>query len=141
MKGLIALVVGILFALGLGYSGMTQTHVVKGFLDVFGEWDWRLMGVMVGAIGVHAITFRLILKRSSPLLDADFHLPKKNEIDRKLIIGSVLFGLGWGWAGICPGPGIVSLASGETAFFYFVGSMLIGMKLFQMFENKTARNL
>src|SRR4051794_33925482 len=112
MKNLIALITGILFALGLGYSGMTRPDVVKGFLDIFGAWNWQLMGVMIGAIGVHAIAFRLIMKRNSPVLAADFQLPAKKEIDKRLILGSVLFGLGWGWAGICPGPGLVSLASG-----------------------------
>lgn len=139
MKGIISLLVGIIFALGLGYSGMTQTHIVRGFLDVFGNWDWRLMGVMIGAIGVHAITFRLIRKRPSPLLNAEFHLPTKNEIDTRLILGSIIFGLGWGWAGVCPGPGIVSLASGNFQFIYFVAAMLLGMKIYQFVENKNAR--
>lgn len=136
MKGLVALVAGILFALGLGISGMTQPHIVRGFLDVFGNWDWRLMGVMIGAIGVHAITYRLIIRRKSPLLASEFHLPKKKDIDQRLILGAIIFGLGWGWAGICPGPGIVSLASGDKAFFIFVASMLVGMKIFQLLDNK-----
>ena len=136
MKGMIAFIVGVFFALGLGYSGMTQPRIVKGFLDVFGNWDWRLMGVMIGAIGVHSITYRLIRKRSSPLLAPDFQVPSINKIDARLIIGSILFGLGWGWAGICPGPGIVSLASGELAFIYFVIAMLIGMKFFQLIDIK-----
>lgn len=138
MKRLIALISGFIFSLGLGFSGMTQPHIVKGFLDLFGSWDWRLMGVMIGAIGVHAITYRLILKRSSPILDAKFIISSKKEIDKKLILGSIIFGLGWGWAGICPGPGFVSLASGSIEFFYFVGSMLIGMKVFQILEKKNS---
>lgn len=136
MKGLIALVSGFLFALGLGVSGMTQPHIVRGFLDVFGHWDWRLIGVMAGAITVHAITYRLILKRSSPILDSKFQLPTKKDIDKRLILGAILFGLGWGWAGICPGPGLVATVSGHGEFLYFVGSMLIGMKVFQVFERK-----
>ena len=140
MKGFIALIVGIIFALGLGYSGMTQVHIVRGFLDVFGIWDWRLMGVMIGAIGVHAITYPLIRKRKSPLLAPDFHLPTKNEIDKRLILGAIIFGLGWGWAGICPGPGIVSLASGNPSFIYFIVSMLLGMKFFQFLDNKFTRS-
>lgn len=136
MKGLISLVAGILFALGLGISGMTQPHIVRGFLDVFGSWDWRLMGVMVGAIGIHAITYRLIIRRKSPLLAPDFQLPKKKDIDYRLILGAIIFGIGWGWAGICPGPGIVSLASGEKVFYIFVASMLIGMRIFQLLDNK-----
>lgn len=136
MKGLIALVVGFIFALGLGISGMTQPHIVRGFLDVFGEWDWRLMGVMIGAIGIHAVTYRFIIKRKSPLLAADFSIPKSTTIDKRLVIGAIIFGLGWGWAGICPGPGIVSLASGEKPFILFVISMLIGMKIFQVMDSK-----
>lgn len=136
MKGFIALISGFLFALGLGLSGMTQPHIVRGFLDFFGNWDWRLIGVMAGAIFVHAITYRLILKRSSPILDTKFQLPTKRDIDKRLILGALLFGLGWGWAGICPGPGIVATVTGEAEFLYFVGAMLIGMKMFQVFEKK-----
>ncbi len=137
MKGLISLMMGILFAIGLGISGMTQPHIVHGFLDIFGEWDWRLMGVMIGAIAVHAITFRLIMKRPSPVLDTDFKLPTKKDFDAKLILGAMIFGIGWGWTGICPGPGIVSLASGNISFLYFVGSMLVGMKIFQLVEKRS----
>ena len=136
MKSLISYLVGVLFALGLGVSGMTQPHIVRGFLDVFGQWDWRLIGVMIGAIGVHAILFRIIITKPSPILDSRFQLPTKSKIDAKLIFGALIFGLGWGWAGICPGPGIVTLASGELPFFYFVGSMLVGMKLFQLVDKR-----
>ncbi len=136
MKGLVALASGFIFALGLGLSGMTQPHIVRGFLDVFGAWDWRLLGVMGGAIGIHSITYRLILKRPSPILDTKFQLPTKKDIDLRLISGSILFGLGWGWAGICPGPGLVGMLSGNIVFIYFIGSMLLGMKVFQMIEHK-----
>lgn len=135
MKGIVALVAGIIFSLGLGLSGMTQPHIVRGFLDVFGSWNWRLMGVMIGAIGVHAVTYRLIIRRGSPLLAPEFVIPKKNDIDKRLILGAIIFGLGWGWTGICPGPGIVSLASGKTPFILFVLSMLAGMKIFQFLES------
>lgn len=136
MKGLVALVSGFLFALGLGISGMTQPHIVRGFLDVFGAWDWRLIGVMGGAIAVHSITYRFILKRPSPILDTKFQLPTKQDIDTRLVLGAIIFGLGWGWAGICPGPGIVAMTSGNLAFLYFVGSMLLGMKVFQLIDTK-----
>src|SRR5690606_32613616 len=95
-----------------------------------------LIGVMGGAIAVHAIAYRLILKRPSPILSSKFELPTKKEIDMRLITGSALFGLGWGWAGICPGPGFVSLVSGNMAFIYFIGAILVGMKLFQIFEKR-----
>jgi uncharacterized membrane protein YedE/YeeE len=136
MRGLIAFLVGVLFALGLGMSGMTQPRIVRGFLDVLGQWDWRLMGVMIGAIGVHAIAFPLIMKKKSPLLDTEFKVPDKKHIDSRLVLGAIIFGLGWGWAGICPGPGIVALASGKMEFIYFIGSMLIGMKLYQLIDKK-----
>jgi uncharacterized membrane protein YedE/YeeE len=136
MKNIIALISGLIFALGLGLSEMVKPQVVKGFLDVFGDWDFRLMGVMMGAIGVHALTYRLILKRPSPLLDTKFHVPTRKDIDGRLIWGAVLFGLGWGWSGICPGPSLVALASGELSIVYFVVSMLLGMKLFQVLEPK-----
>lgn len=136
MKGAIALLSGLIFSVGLGLSGMTQPHIVKGFLDVTGHWDWRLMGVMIGAIGVHLIAFRFIGKRKSPILSNEFQLPSKRDIDKRLILGSVIFGLGWGWAGICPGPGIVGLASFRWEFIVFIVFMLIGMKAFQFFDKK-----
>jgi uncharacterized membrane protein YedE/YeeE len=136
MKYFVNFFCGLLFAFGLGMSGMTQPHIVRGFLDVFGQWDLRLLGVMVGAIGVHAIAFRLIIKRTSPILDSTFHIPTQSKIDSRLILGAIIFGLGWGWAGICPGPGIVSLVSGKAPYVYFVISMLVGMKVFQLFNRK-----
>ena len=136
MKNLIAFVVGLIFAIGLGVGGMTHTHIVRGFLDVTGDWNYTLVGVMVGAISVHSILYFLIRKRSSPLLESHFHVPTRKDIDKKLIIGAALFGLGWGWAGICPGPGIASLASGNSNFIIFVVAMLSGMIFFKMVETK-----
>lgn len=136
MKAFISFFVGLTFALGLGISGMTRPDIVQGFLDVFGAWDPRLMGVMIGAIGLHLFTYRLITKKSSPIYDSVFHLPKKESLDKRLLIGAVIFGLGWGWAGICPGPGIVGLASGKMPFFIFVASMLVGMKAYQIFARR-----
>ena len=98
MKGLVSFTVGLLFAFGLGYSGMTQTHVVKGFLDVFGNWDMKLVGVMIGGIIVHSVVYQILKKRKSPILDSKFYLPTKIDIDKKLIAGAAIFGLGWGWA-------------------------------------------
>lgn len=133
MKALVSFFVGLTFALGLGISGMTRPDIVQGFLDVFGSWDPRLMGVMIGAIGLHLFTYRLITKKPSPIYDSVFHLPKKESLDKRLILGAIIFGLGWGWAGICPGPGIVGLASGKMPFIIFVASMLVGMKTYQIF--------
>lgn len=136
MKGLITFVSGLIFSFGLGLSGMTEPHIVRGFLDITGNWDWRMLGVMAGAIAVHGIAFRLIAKRSSPVLETKFHLPTKKDIDQRLIFGALIFGLGWGWAGVCPGPGLVSLMSGNPSFLLFVLSMFVGMKTFQLIENK-----
>lgn len=136
MKGLVSFTVGLLFAFGLGYSGMTQTHVVKGFLDVFGNWDMKLVGVMVGGIIVHSVVYQILKKRKSPILDSKFYLPTKIDIDKKLIAGAAIFGLGWGWAGICPGPGIVSLVSGDLSMITFIVAMVAGMYVFKFFEKK-----
>lgn len=141
MKTILSFACGLLFAIGLGLSGMTQPAIVKGFLNVTGQWDWRLMGVMIGAIGVHALTFRLIMKRTSPILDVRFHVPKIKIVNKKLIVGAALFGLGWGWAGICPGPGIVALASGKTPFVVFVLFMVLGIKLYQWLEPRLPQDL
>jgi uncharacterized membrane protein YedE/YeeE len=131
-KNIVALLVGFLFAIGLGISGMTQTQNVHGFLDLFGNWNPALMGVMGGAIAVHSILYFFIRKRSSPMFDVKFHVPTNKDIDKKTLIGSAIFGLGWGWAGICPGPGIVAMASGNFSFLIFVASMLLGMKIFKL---------
>ncbi len=128
--------VGFLFAFGLILGGMTDTSNVIGFLDITGEWKLELMGVMIGAIGVHAIAFQFIKHKSSPLLATEFHLPTKKEIDKKLILGSALFGIGWAIAGVCPGPAIVSLASFNPNFYYFVVSMIVGMKIYHFVEKK-----
>jgi uncharacterized membrane protein YedE/YeeE len=134
MKNLIAIMSGLVFALGLGISGMTQTQVVRGFLDVFGAWDPSLLGVMAGAIGVHSLLYFLIKKRASPLLDTKFHLPTSKDLDGRLIAGAALFGIGWGWAGICPGPGLVAAVSGNGHILVFVASMLTGMIGFKYVE-------
>ncbi len=136
MKGFISFLVGLLFAFGLGYSGMTQTHVVKGFLDIFGEWNPNLIGVMVGAILVHVLVYHFVKDKPSPILDTQFYVPTRKDIDKRLLAGAALFGLGWGWAGICPGPGIVSLASGDLGIIVFVAFMLIGMYIFKAIEKR-----
>lgn len=140
MKGLIAFVTGLIFAIGLGVSGMTRPDVVKGFLDITGNWDWSLLGVMAGAISVHAVAYYFIRKREAPVLDSQFHVPTKKHLDHRLLLGAAIFGLGWGWAGICPGPGIVSLASGKVEFAVFVFTMLAGMKIFELVERRIYGN-
>jgi len=133
MKILISFIVGLIFAFGLGFSGMTKVDVVKGFLDVFGTFNPALIGVMIGAIAVHSTLYLLIKKKTTPLLDTKFHLPTRKDIDFRLILGAALFGLGWGWAGICPGPGIVAATSGNNNIILFVVFMFVGMGIFKLF--------
>jgi uncharacterized membrane protein YedE/YeeE len=137
MKNAIAaFAVGLLFAIGLGFSGMTQPHKVIGFLDVFGQWDPSLMFVMAGAVIVHFVTYRLIRKRNSPLLTTTWHVPTSRELTPALMIGSFLFGVGWALGGFCPGPAVTSLASFTPGPVVFVVSMLVGMWTFNMLNKK-----
>jgi len=123
---------GVLFAIGLGVSGMTQPDKVTSFLDLFGAWDASLAFVMVGAIAVYAVLHRLIARRTGPLFDTRFHLPTRKDLDSRLILGASVFGMGWGLAGYCPGPGLVSAAAGGLSAVAFVASMALGMKLEQV---------
>lgn len=127
-SNVVALIAGVLFAMGLGLSGMTQSEKVMKFLDFTGNWDASLMFVMVGAIGVNALAYHLIAKkRATPILGDRWYLPTKTELDRPLILGAAIFGVGWGLGGFCPGPGIVSLAFGTLPAVVFVGAMPLGM--------------
>lgn len=130
MTGVIAFVSGLLFALGLGIGGMTKPAKVVGFLDVAGDWDPSLAFVMGGALLVYFVVQRLTVARSRPLFDDTFHLPTRRDIDARLVVGSLLFGAGWGLAGYCPGPALVSLASGRATVVAFVAAMLAGMWIF-----------
>ncbi|OUS22152.1 hypothetical protein A9Q95_03755 [Rhodobacterales bacterium 59_46_T64] len=131
MKLLVALIAGGLFGSGLFISGMTDTAKVQGWLDVFGAWDPTLAFVMGGAILPMMVAWRLT-RGSRPLTGGTFPPPPVAEVDRNLAIGSVLFGLGWGLAGLCPGPAIASLSYNGTAGVVFVGAMLGGMALAPM---------
>jgi uncharacterized membrane protein YedE/YeeE len=126
---------GIVFALGLGISGMTQPIKVIGFLDVAGAWDLSLAFVMLGAIGVYFVAFRLTRTMRAPLLAAQFAIPTRSDLDAQLILGAVLFGAGWGLGGFCPGPAITSLVSGELPVVVFVASMAAGIYLHAMAKN------
>lgn len=121
---------GFLFALGLGIAGMTQPEKIVGFLDFTGKWDASLAMVMVGAIGVHLVAYRLIRRRAAPLLAPGFSVPSSDRIDRRLVIGAAVFGLGWGLAGYCPGPALVSLATGGRVVVLVLG-MLGGMAVYE----------
>jgi len=135
-NSLSSFIVGFIFALGLGISGMTQPSKVVGFLDLFGSWDPSLIFVMVGAILVHSIVYRFIKHKSSPLFSADWHLPTRKDLTPALIIGATLFGVGWGLGGYCPGPAVTSLASLQAKPAIFVGFMLIGMLIFRAIDKK-----
>lgn len=131
MKGnLSALLVGFIFALGLGISGMTQPERVISFLDIFGNWNPSLIFVMGGALAIHIVSFRFIMQRRSPLFAPYFHVPKRRDIDSKLIFGAMLFGIGWGLVGYCPAPAITALAGFSSSSFVFVASMMSGMVLY-----------
>jgi uncharacterized protein len=118
---------GALFAIGLAISGMTKPSKVINFLDITGAWDASLALVMAGAVCVYAIGYRLIRKRASPIFDTAFHLPRREDIDVKLVLGAALFGVGWGLGGFCPGPGLVAAGGGVTGALVFVGGMTVGM--------------
>jgi hypothetical protein len=139
MKGLpFVFLAGLLFAVGLGISGMTDANKVIAFLNPLGGWDPSLAFVMVGAIGAHLATHRLILRRPSPLFAAAFSEPTSTHIDRRLIAGAGLFGVGWGLGGFCPGPGIVSATGLGQAALAFVGAMLVGMIAINLFDARKA---
>ena len=129
LTSLSALVAGIVFALGLGISGMTKPEKVVAFLDISGNWDPSLAFVMLGAIAVYALLYRLILRRNAPVLDGNFHLPKATKINPRLLVGASLFGIGWGIGGFCPGPAIASVASLQSDVLIFVASMVTGMAI------------
>lgn len=126
MNALLYLVFGLLFGLGLAISGMTDPQKVLGFLDLFGEWDPTLIFVMASGVGITMLAYYFIFKRS-PILADDFTLPNTKAIDKKLIAGAVLFGIGWGLYGYCPGPAIAAMSYLNTDTFIFVAAMLCGI--------------
>jgi uncharacterized membrane protein YedE/YeeE len=132
MNRLSEFLVGLLFGLGLLLSGMTDPGKVIGFLDLSGLWDPSLALVMGGAITVGFFAFDLAKKRTQNFLGGTLHLPTSSQIDRRLLIGSALFGAGWGIAGFCPGPGLVSMAAGQPKAAAFVVAVLAGMVGFEL---------
>ncbi|OJT22312.1 hypothetical protein BO221_21195 [Archangium sp. Cb G35] len=127
---------GLLFAFGLGLSGMTDPANVIGFLDLAGDWDFRLAFVMGGAIAVHAVLRPLIYKRQRPLFAAKFPSFPVSRVDSKLLVGAGLFGVGWGLGGYCPGPALTALSSGAPQVLVFVPAMFAGMFLAQLFQTR-----
>ncbi len=130
MKSILsALLTGLVFGLGLGLAGMMNPTKVQGFLDLNGHWDPSLAFVMGGAVVVTFVVFPLIIRRSRPLLAKEFSLPSSTDLDRPLILGAVLFGIGWAISGLCPGPALANLSSLNPGVFGFVFSMFVGFWL------------
>lgn len=140
MPIIMALLSGLVFGFGLSLSGMVNPEKVLGFLDIAGHWDPSLAGVMIGAIVVSVGPFAFARHRQKSLLGLPMRLPTSRNIDRRLVFGSLLFGIGWGIAGICPGPGLVLLGMGDWRGAVFVVAMLAGMTLFELFERHRANS-
>ncbi|NML18180.1 YeeE/YedE family protein [Azohydromonas sp. G-1-1-14] len=136
MFALTALLAGLVFGLGLIVSGMANPAKVLGFLDLAGAWDPSLAFVMAGAIAVGLVAFTLARRRTVSLLGAEMKLPTARDIDRRLVAGSTLFGIGWGIAGFCPGPALTALGLGEAKAVVFVVAMLAGMGLYELLERR-----
>jgi uncharacterized membrane protein YedE/YeeE len=129
LRNLAALASGILFGLGLSLAQMTNPNKVLNFLDISGRWDPSLLLVLGGAVVLTTLGFWWVFNRSAPLWDQQFHLPLQRAIDRPLVLGSALFGLGWGLAGYCPGPAIASLGFGNPEALWVVPAMVSGAAL------------
>lgn len=129
---------GLVFGAGLLISGMTEPEKVLGFLDIFGAWDATLAFVMGGAVAVAATGFALARRRHAPVLAAKYRWPTRNDLDAPLMIGAVLFGVGWGLVGICPGPAIVNLAGLGVPMMVFVAAMIFGMIGFELWRAQRA---
>ncbi len=138
--GTAAFAAGGLFAVGLAVSGMTKPSKVRGFLDFGGAWDPTLLFVMGGAVAVYFVVHRFVLRRPAPLFDSKFHLPARKDVDSRLVLGAVIFGVGWGLGGYCPGPGLASLASGAIGPVVFVIAMVAGMRIQRSLDVALARH-
>jgi uncharacterized membrane protein YedE/YeeE len=125
---------GLVFAIGLGIGGMTQPAKVVGFLDFAGNWDPSLAFVMIGAIVVYSVFYRVVRSRPSPLFSSRFSVPTRTDIEPSLVGGAAIFGLGWGIAGYCPGPALTSLGSGNLSPVIFSAAMIAGMLLHKFVE-------
>lgn len=136
LKNIIGLLTGLLFGLGLLISGMTDPVKVQGFLDVFGAWDISLALVMGGGLAVAIVGVQWARRQRKSWVGDEIEMPTKTKVTSKLVIGAMLFGIGWGLAGICPGPGVVLLGTGQWQAYVFIPAMLVGMLVFQWLEPK-----
>jgi uncharacterized protein len=139
LVNIIALISGVLFAVGLGVAGMTQPSKVIAFLDLFGDWDPSLALVMVGAIAVYMPVYRVMKARGRSVLTPHLQLPTKRTLDRRLLTGAALFGVGWGLAGYCPGPALVSLTTLTVPAIVFGAAMFAGMGLHTLYQHSSRR--
>jgi uncharacterized membrane protein YedE/YeeE len=130
------ILIGLLFGWGLLISGMTDPGKIFGFLDLAGKWDPSLAFVMGGAVLVGIMGFAVARKRTTSFLGTAMHLPTRSDIDRRLIAGALTFGAGWGLAGFCPGPALVTMSAGEPKALLFVISMIAGMLLFNVLDRR-----
>lgn len=136
LKNIIGLLTGLLFGLGLLISGMTDPVKVQGFLDVFGAWDISLALVMGGGLAVAIVGVQWARRQRKSWVGDEIEMPTKTKVTSELVIGAMLFGIGWGLVGICPGPGVVLLGTGQWQAYVFVPAMLVGMLVFQWLEPK-----
>ena len=136
MQALASFLCGLIFGSGLMISGMTQPAKVLGFLDVFGRWDPTLAAVMAGALAISSVGYALARRQIRPVIAAQHFWPKRTDIDRSLVVGSMLFGIGWGLAGLCPGPALENLASLSPRVFIFVMAMIAGMSVLDLWQRR-----
>ena len=132
----VSLIVGCIFGLGLAFGGMLDPSKVVGFLDIFGAWDPSLAFVMMGGIMVNAAGYHILIRGKKPIFTEKFHLPDNIFIDRRLIVGSAIFGVGWGLAGLCPGPVVGSLFLNPNSIVPFLLIMLVGLKIGSLVKAK-----
>lgn len=141
MRVITSLIAGLVFGIGLIVSGMTNPAKVVGFLDLAGLWDPSLALVMGGAIAVGVVAFQIARKRSKSLLGDPMRLPAATQVDRRLLLGGLTFGVGWGLAGFCPGPALASLATGGTKPAIFTVAMVGGMVIYELIERASTIRL
>lgn len=137
MTSLISLLAGAVFGLGIIWSGMVNPAIVLAFLDIAGDWDTALLWVMGGAVSVGSIAFALAKKRKQSYLGAPMQIPTATKIDSRLLLGSLMFGIGWGIAGICPGPALVLIGTGNSDAVVFLAAMLAGMGIYQVMQGRS----
>lgn len=139
MKNLTAFAIGLLFGIGLLVSGMNQPPKVLGFLDLFGRWDSSLIFVMGAGLAVSAAGFAIARMRGKALVGGPLYLPEKTKIDPRLLVGALIFGVGWGLSGVCPGPAIINVGFATLPATIFFVAILAGMAVYEIFNRTTAR--